>query len=201
MKLVASGALSLDEDVNAKLKSWRLPDSKFTAVHKVTLRHLLTHTAGLTVPGFPGFPPGATLPTIPQVLDGVPPANTAPVRNDAEPGVRWNYSGGGIIVAQLLATDVTGEPFPALMQRLVLGPMGMTRSTFESSWPATRIRETAADTIAPIAPWWGASESIRKWRRLRSGRRQRISLGGRLRSVMPITAAKEESCRRRWLGR
>lgn len=143
LRLVEQGKLALDEDVNAKLKSWQLPESRFTAREKVTLRRLLTHTAGLTVWGFPGYNASVPVPTVTQVLDSSPPANTAPVRNDTTPGARWRYSGGGFTIAQLLATDVGGEPFPALMKRLVLAPAGMTRSTYENPLPVARHREAA----------------------------------------------------------
>jgi CubicO group peptidase (beta-lactamase class C family) len=134
LKLVEQGVLALDEDVNGKLTSWRVPESPFTATDKVTLRRLLTHSAGLTVWGFPGYPATARMPSVVEVLDGK--GNTPPVRNDTTPGARWLYSGGGYTVAQLLATDVTREPFPALMQRLVLGPMRMSHSTYENPLPA-----------------------------------------------------------------
>ena len=144
LRLVEQGKLSLDTDINATLRSWKLPPSTFTEREKVTLRRLLTHTAGLTVWGFPGYRMGTPIPTVQQVLDGAPPANTAAVRNDTLPGARWLYSGGGITIAQLMATDVTGEPFPALMKRLVLDPAGMRRSTFENPLPASRDKEAAS---------------------------------------------------------
>ncbi|HET9455609.1 MAG TPA: serine hydrolase domain-containing protein [Gemmatimonadaceae bacterium] len=144
LKLVEQGKLSLDDDVNRTLKSWRLPDSRFTATEKVTLRRLLTHSAGLTVWGFPGYRTDAAIPTVQQVLDGASPANTQPVRNDTTPGARWLYSGGGITIAQLMATDATGESFPALMKRLVLDPAGMAHSTFENPLPKSRDASAAS---------------------------------------------------------
>lgn len=127
--LLEQGLLSLDRPVSEQLTSWQVPAHAFPG--EVTLRGLLSHTAGLTVHGFPGYRTDAQLPTVVQVLDGAAPANTAPVRVDIQPGSRWRYSGGGITVAQLLMTDVTREPFPALMDRLVLRPFGMTHSTYE----------------------------------------------------------------------
>jgi CubicO group peptidase (beta-lactamase class C family) len=76
------------------------------------------------------------VPTVPQILDGTPPANTAAVRVDVAPGTIWRYSGGGMTIAQLLMTDVTGEPFPELVRRLVFVPAGMTLSTYEQPLPA-----------------------------------------------------------------
>jgi CubicO group peptidase (beta-lactamase class C family) len=136
LRLVADGRLTLDGDVNQWLRSWRIPADSLTAAQPVTLRHLLTHTGGLTVHGFPGYAAGAPVPDVVQVLQGKPPANTAPVRVDQLPGKTWRYSGGGITVAQLLVQDVTGEPFPAFMQRTVLAPIGMVHSTYQQPLPA-----------------------------------------------------------------
>jgi CubicO group peptidase (beta-lactamase class C family) len=144
LKLVEQGKLSLDTDINSSLRSWRLPDSRFTDKEKVTLRRLLTHSAGLTVWGFPGYRMGAAIPTVQQVLDSAGPANTAAVRNDTMPGAMWRYSGGGITIAQLMTTDVTGEPFPDLMKRLVLDPAGMKHSTFENPLPQSRDKDAAS---------------------------------------------------------
>src|SRR5262249_11719825 len=77
MKKVEQGKIALDEPINNKLTSWKLPDNEFTANKKVTLRTLLSHTAGTTVHGFPGYAVNEQLPTVPQVLDGAPPTNTA----------------------------------------------------------------------------------------------------------------------------
>jgi CubicO group peptidase (beta-lactamase class C family) len=143
LKLVEQGTLSLDTDINRTLTSWQLPASRFTETQKVTLRRILSHSAGLTVWGFPGYATGMPVPTVQQVLDGVPPANTPAVRNDTTPGARWLYSGGGITIAQLAATDATREAFAALMKRLALDPMGMRRSTYENPIPVSRAAETA----------------------------------------------------------
>jgi CubicO group peptidase (beta-lactamase class C family) len=135
--LVQDGRLELDQDVNAKLTSWKVPASDLTATEPVTLRRLLTHTAGLTVHGFPGYAAGEPVPTTVQVLDGATPANTAAVRVDLVPGSQWRYSGGGMTVMQLLMADVTGTPFPELMRRRVLEPMGMRASTYQQPLPAS----------------------------------------------------------------
>jgi CubicO group peptidase (beta-lactamase class C family) len=178
LRLVEQGKLSLDEDVNAKLKSWRVPDSKFTEKEKVTLRRLLSHTAGLTVWGFPGYDASVAVPTVPQVLDGAPPANTAAVRNDTTPGARWLYSGGGFTIAQLLATDVTTEPFPKLLERLVLEPAGMSHSTYANPLPAPYSAKAASghervDTPVPgrfhtypemaAAGLWTTASDLARW--------------------------------------
>lgn len=143
MLLVAQGRLSLDEPVNARLTSWKVPDNGFTAKAPVTLRRLLSHTAGLTVHGFGGYPAGGPVPTLVQVLDGTKPANSAPIRVDVLPGTINRYSGGGYTVAQQLMIDVSGKPFPQLMSDLVLRPLGMTDSTYEQPLPAALAPQAA----------------------------------------------------------
>ena len=101
----------------------------------MTLRRILSHTAGLTVHGFRGYGPDAPVPDIVQVLNGEPPANSAPVRVDTFPGALTRYSGGGTTVQQLLLMDVVQRPFPELMADLVLAPLGMTHSTFRQPLP------------------------------------------------------------------
>src|SRR5262245_35463800 len=144
LTLVEAGKLKLNADINTYLTSWKLPGNAHTAKSPVTLEGLLSHTAGLTVHGFPGYAAGSPVPTVPQVLDGSPPANTAAVRVDLDPGTQYRYSGGGYTIAQLAMTDVTGQAFPALMQRLVLGPLGMRESTYDQPLPASLVSLAAA---------------------------------------------------------
>jgi CubicO group peptidase (beta-lactamase class C family) len=129
LRLVDDGRLTLDDDVNRWLRSWRVPASDAANGRAVTLRGLLTHTSGLTVHGFPGYVSGQDAPGTVGVLRGD--GNTAAVLVDAEPGTLWRYSGGGYTVMQLLVEEVTGEPFADVMRRLVLEPLGMRQSTFE----------------------------------------------------------------------
>jgi CubicO group peptidase (beta-lactamase class C family) len=143
LRLVQEGQLSLDTDVNQTLTSWKIPPSAAAPGAVVTLRELLTHTAGLTVGGFPGYATGAPVPTLVQILDGEKPANTAPVRLGVAPGSRWLYSGGGYAVMQQMLVDVSREPFPKLLHDTVLAPVGMTRSTYEQPLPV-KLRAAAA---------------------------------------------------------
>lgn len=131
MALTDLGLMSLDEDVNVRLTSWRLPIDEAAQGTPVTLRALLSHTAGTTVRGFPGYRTDAPVPTLRQVLDGAPPANTGAVRVTTPPGSEWRYSGGGYEVVQQLIEDVTGGPFSDWMAARVFGPLGMTHSGYE----------------------------------------------------------------------
>jgi len=131
LHLVEKGVLDLDAPVNDKLRSWKVPENEFTEKEKVTLRRLLTHSAGLTVHGFPGYKTTKEIPTTIQVLDGEKPTNTPAIRVDLIPGSQWRYSGGGYTVAQLLVTDVSGKPFRDYMKETVLNPAGMVNSTYQ----------------------------------------------------------------------
>jgi len=144
MLMVAQGRLDLDRDINADLVSWKLPDSEFTEGRPVTLSHLLSHTGGLNIHGFPGYAVGAGVPTLVQVLDGSWPANTGPVRVTRPLGQQWSYSGGGYSVIQQMMVDVSGRTFPRLLDDLVLHPAGMTQSTFENPLPAAMLADAAA---------------------------------------------------------
>ncbi|MBI1198231.1 MAG: serine hydrolase [Phenylobacterium sp.] len=143
LRLVDQGKLALDEDVNRRLKAWKVPDSPLTAERKVTLRELLSHTAGLTVSGFPGYPAGKPVPTTPQILNGEPPANTPPVVSWEPPGA-YAYSGGGYTVAQLMIVEAGGAPYPDLLETLVLRPAGMRASTFAQPLSGARLAEAAS---------------------------------------------------------
>jgi CubicO group peptidase (beta-lactamase class C family) len=148
LHLVEAGRLALDSDVNAALTSWKVPDNAFTTAQKVTLRRLLSHNAGITVHGFPGYDVAGPIPSLLQVLDGTPPANTAAIRVDTTPGAIWRYSGGGFTIMQQLMIDVTGMPFPQFMQGAVLEPGGMSSSSFEQPQPPARAALTAAGYYA-----------------------------------------------------
>jgi CubicO group peptidase (beta-lactamase class C family) len=146
--LVEQGKLALDEDVNRKLLAWKVPENAFTAEKKVTLRGLLSHSAGLTVHGFAGYAIDEPAPTVGQILNGEKPANSRPVRVDILPGSTMRYSGGGYTVMQQLMDDVTGKPFAEFMRDAVLLPMGMQSSSYLQPPPPDRARANASGYYA-----------------------------------------------------
>ncbi len=157
LRLVQEGKLSLDEDVNGKLTSWKVPENEFTKERKVTLRGLLSHSAGLTIHGFPGYAAGVPVPTLVQVLDGVKPANTGAIRVDLVPGTRERYSGGGYCVMQQMLIDITGKPFPRLLEEIVLRKLEMKQSTYENPVPPARAASAAiahTQQGEPVAGNW-----------------------------------------------
>lgn len=142
MRLVDQNKLALDEDVNTRLISWKVPTNGFDKKHPVTLRGLLSMTAGIGVPGFLGYTVDAPLPNLTQILYGAPPANSPPITVIAEPGSKYAYSGGSYEIAEALMVDTAQAQFPVLMDSLVLKPAGMSNSTFAQ--PLPRERETQA---------------------------------------------------------
>jgi CubicO group peptidase (beta-lactamase class C family) len=146
--LVEKGKLSLDEDVNQKLKTWKVPENEFTKTEKVTLRRLMSHTGGLTVHGFPGYDIDAPLPTLVEIFNGEKPANTEAIRVDIVPGTKERYSGGGVTIEQQLVIDVTGKPFPEFMRQTVFEKIGMTDSSYSQPPPAAWASRTSAGTRA-----------------------------------------------------
>jgi len=135
LHLVQEGKLSLDENVNDKLRAWKVPDNQFTAQQKVTVRRILSHRAGITVRGFPGYASDEPIPTVVQILNGEKPANTGPIRVNVVPGTIGRCSGGGYVILQTLMSDVTQKAFPEIMNELVLRPAGLTHGTYEQPLP------------------------------------------------------------------
>ncbi len=125
LKLVEQGLLDLEADTREYLLSWRAPWQE-----KITLRHLLSHTSGLNVHGYDGYPNGAVLPTVPQILNGEAPANSEALKLEHPPASQMSYSGGGYTLLQLILEDVCKKQFAQIMSELLLEPLGMTRSSF-----------------------------------------------------------------------
>lgn len=148
LSLVQDGTMSLDRDINDYLTSWRVPDNELLATEKVTLRRLLSHTAGTTVSGFRGYRYTEELPSLIQILNGEPPANSPPIVVDVVPGSRWRYSGGGYEVMDQAIRDVTGVPYPEFIRERVLQPIGMASSTYEQPIPTTMREATASGHYA-----------------------------------------------------
>jgi CubicO group peptidase (beta-lactamase class C family) len=153
LRLVEQGKLGLDQDINRFLRSWQLPRDPKLAPDGVTLRQLLSHTAGLGIHGFAGYKPDAALPTPAQILDGTLPANNGAVRSTQPAGGQWSYSGGGYVLTQLALSDVSGVPFDRLAQRELLRPLKMTRSAYAQPPSATILTDIASAHVngAPIA--------------------------------------------------
>jgi CubicO group peptidase (beta-lactamase class C family) len=153
LRMVEAKQLELDTDINTALSSWKLPPGP--KGEHATLRQLLSHTAGTSVSGFPGYAHDAAVPTLVQVLDGTAPANTKPVRIETPPGSDWRYSGGGYTVVQQALIDRAGKAFPALLAETVLAPLGMKDSSFSQPLPASLLARAAVPHDGKGEPYKG----------------------------------------------
>lgn len=180
LHLVKEGKIDLDEDVNNKLIHWKIPENKNTVSKKVSLRMLLSHTAGLKDDyGFAGYEPNKSLPTLIQALDAVPPANNKKkLTIEALPGTERIYSGGGYLIIQQLIEDITGQTFGAYVEENVFKPFGMVHSTYQPypdsslHWPVayahkdngrlySKFRYKIYPEHAAAGPWTTAADLAR----------------------------------------
>jgi CubicO group peptidase (beta-lactamase class C family) len=150
LHLVQEGKLDLDEDVNSKLISWKVPENEYTKQSKVTLRRLLNHTSGLGLGAGSGktWRYGDPFPTLVQALNGTPPADNTPAQVEFTPNCKWMYSSTGYAVAQLLMMDVTKMPFPELMQTMLFNKLGMASSTFQNPLPSSLWNKAATGYVS-----------------------------------------------------
>ncbi|MFK7781519.1 serine hydrolase domain-containing protein [Psychroserpens sp.] len=128
LKLFEKNRLELNKDVNFYLKGWKVPKNNLTKTKKVTLEKLLSHTAGVTVHGFPGYNQTEELPEIIDILNGE--GKTEKIAVNTKPGLIWRYSGGGYTIMEKVVEDVSGLPFDEYMTKNILLPIGMKNSTY-----------------------------------------------------------------------
>jgi hypothetical protein len=185
--LVQQGKLVLDEDVNHKLITWHVPENEFTQKQKVTLRRILSHTAGLTVHGFPGYDIDEPVPTVVQVLNGEPPANTEPVRVDTVPGTKWRYSGGGTVIAQQLH-------FHSSCVKSYLTKSGCRTARSNSHCPQKNTPWQQAGRIGMVRRSMANGISILKWLQQGYGVQPQTWQNLRLKSPCPKRALQTMYC-------
>jgi CubicO group peptidase (beta-lactamase class C family) len=161
MSLVRQGRLELDAPVSRYLTRWQLPPSEFDN-DGVTVRRLLSHTAGLTDGlGYLGFVPGTRAQSLEDSLtyaaDRMPGVD-GHVRVGSTPGSRWQYSGGGFALLQLIIEEVTHDQFAHFMQKTVLDPLGMTSSTFDEDAAMARgVATSYGEHLVPATHYHFAS--------------------------------------------
>jgi CubicO group peptidase (beta-lactamase class C family) len=129
MKLVQQEKIDLDAPAEKYLTRWKIPNSEFDS-DEVTIRRLLSHTAGLSLDGYGGWTPDDTLPTIEESLNGQT-NGSGRVEIIMKPGTKYQYSGGGYTVLQLVIEEVSGQRFEEFMQEQILNPLGMSNSSFK----------------------------------------------------------------------
>lgn len=132
MQLVQAGRLNLDAPISTYLTRWQLPAGPFDT-KEVTVRRLLSHTAGLTDRlGFGDYLPSESVPSLEETLRH-PRASfdsAVTIAVGQAPGSGFLYSGGGYLMLQAMLEDVTGVPFASWMQDSVFRPIGMQGATY-----------------------------------------------------------------------
>jgi CubicO group peptidase (beta-lactamase class C family) len=132
MKLVEDGKLDLDVPISKYLTRWQLPHNKFNN-EEVTVRRLLSHTAGLTDGlGYSGFRTGTPTQSIEESLNKAADADegiSGEVRVGVKPG-EFKYSGGGYTLLQLLVEEVSGQSFASYMKENIFVPLKMSHSSY-----------------------------------------------------------------------
>lgn len=135
LKLAAAGHVELDRDVSTWLRRWRVPPGLEDGPQAITLRMLLSHSSGFNIWGFEDYAPGEPMPDLVQILNGTSPAKNEPLRRVNPPGARVRYSGGGVMIAQMVIEDAMQAPLETLARTHLFGPLGMARSTFANPLP------------------------------------------------------------------
>jgi CubicO group peptidase (beta-lactamase class C family) len=131
LKMADEGQIYLDSSINSQLKTWKIPDNKFTKSTAVTPKQLILHLSGLNISHYPGYKKGQAVPSLIEVLKGEKPANTKITEVQIEPYTQWRYSGAGYSALQLLMNEKSQSTFPELMNEKLFKPLGIVNSTFE----------------------------------------------------------------------
>ena len=135
LKMVDNGQIELEKPINNYLNSWKIAENDFTKKTYITLRMLLSHSAGTSQTSYFGFTPTQPLPTIVEILSGSKISETRPVVVNSEPNKEFRYSGGGSMIAQLALMDVSKKSFTDLTQEILFDKLGMNNSTFVQPVP------------------------------------------------------------------
>lgn len=143
LKMVEKGQIDLEKPINNYLTSWKIAENDLTKKTPITLRMLLSHSAGTSQSSYFGFTTSQPLPTIVEILSGAKISETRPVVVNSEPNKEFRYSGGGSMIAQLALMDVAHKSFSDLTQELLFDQLGMKNSTFEQPLPSKFLKQSS----------------------------------------------------------
>lgn len=129
MRLIERGALDIDTDISEYLVDYDVPTYD-NQKHKITLRQILSHHAGLNLRGFAGYQQGQRIPTVEQILNGAFPSNNIKLKLIENSETEFQYSGGSYVLAQKIVTDICKHDFCDLMNDLVLSPFQCKKGLF-----------------------------------------------------------------------
>jgi CubicO group peptidase (beta-lactamase class C family) len=128
--LAEQGAVKLDGDLTTTLMTLKVPNSSPAGSKPVTLRRLFGMTGGANIHGYGGYPMNVALPTMTEILNGKPPANSPAVKIVKLPGTVEAYSGGGYELARAVMQGATNRTLAQLAQGYIFNKLGMTRSGY-----------------------------------------------------------------------
>ena len=133
MQLRDRGKLSLDDPIVKYVPELRRVHAEDDWIARVTIRHLLSHSAGFQSPTWPyrddSKPWQPFEPTEWSQLVAMMPYQQL----DFEPGTKFQYSNPGFIYLARVIETITGDPYQAYVQKNILTPLGMTRSYYNVS--------------------------------------------------------------------
>lgn len=153
MQLVEAGKVKLDEDINRFLTSWQLPASEFTETEKVTLRHLIGHSAGVSNHVPAPYEVNEKTPTVTQMLTGKPPFTGPEITLFTTPGEQYKYSNPSYTIIQQLIEDVTETSFEAAVQSAIFNPLSMDNSSFKQPIPESLMTVRATGYSEDMTPY------------------------------------------------
>jgi len=133
LKLSDQGLLDINDNVNNRLTSWKVPENEFTQTKKVTIRNLLSHESGIIDPegSFSNLNNTHGVPNMIDLLMG----KTTYCKNSIEvkylPETDFQYSDAGFCIIQQLIEDIYEMPFGEIMKEIIFAPLQMNNSTYE----------------------------------------------------------------------
>lgn len=143
MKKVQDNSISMTGDIDKQLISWHIPDNNFSKKNPITVKNLLSHTAGVSNSQFLGYHPNDRLPTVVQALNAEAPAQNEKVKIVSKPGSVFSYSNCGYWILALLLEDIEKKEFKKIIKEEVLTPLEMTNSTFDTHLPNEQFKSIA----------------------------------------------------------
>src|SRR3990167_1978085 len=148
METFSKKNISLNTNINTILKTWKIPENGYTNKQVVTMKLLLSHSAGISRFRYKGYSIHEKIPTLIEELNGEPPANTPAIIVIRQPGTKYEYSPAGYTIIQQVLEDIYPQPFAEIMQQLILNPLSMQHSTFMSPLP----KKYLSDVAMPYLP-------------------------------------------------
>lgn len=156
LRTIDQGKLSHDDPVTKHLPPEYIDAISTPRTRKLlehlTVRHLVSHTGGVTVSGFPGYDCNGSVPSTKTILEGSAGSNTPQIRLSRFPGLKWRYAGGGTTIDQVILETIHGKAYPELVKELVFEPLDMTRSFYSLADGEKNFAQCYSTGVTETAP-------------------------------------------------